>query len=93
MPVEIDPLTNIVNGYGIPNLRYHHNYVKLKMLKLLPQTTLLDVGSGYGGDIDKWDEFDKVYAVDPELNLRLKPRNVVPLRCSVQNIPEIEYES
>jgi hypothetical protein len=93
MPVEIDPITNIVNGNGIPNLRYHHNYVKLKMLKLLPQTVLLDVGSGYGGDINKWDEFKKVYAVDPELNLRSKPKNVIPLRCTVQNIPEIEYES
>lgn len=93
MPVEVDPIVNIVNGYGIPNLRYHHNYVKLKMLKLLPQTTLLDIGSGYGGDIDKWNEFKKVYAVDPELNLRSKSKNVIPLRCTVQTIPEIEYES
>lgn len=93
MPVEIDPLFNIVNGYGIPNLRYHHNYVKLKMLKLLPQTTLLDIGSGYGGDISKWNQFKKVYAVDPELNLRSKPKNVIPLRCTAQTIPDIEYES
>ena len=93
MPVEIDPLTNIVNGYGIPNLRYHHNYVKLKMIKMLPQTSLLDIGSGYGGDIDKWDEFEKVYAVDPELRLRSKPKNVIPLRCKVQDIPDIEYDS
>jgi hypothetical protein len=63
------------------------------MLKLLPQTTLLDIGSGYGGDIDKWDEFQKVYAVDPNLNLRLRPKNVVTLRCNVQDIPDIDYES
>lgn len=93
MPVEIDPLTNIINGYGIPSLRYHHNSVKLKMLKLLPQTTLLDIGSGYGGDIEKWSEFQKVYAVDPDLNLRSKPKNVVTLRCKVQDIPDIDYES
>jgi hypothetical protein len=93
MPVEIDPLTNIVNGYGIPSLRYHHNYVKLKMIKMLPHTSLLDIGSGYGGDIDKWDEFEKVYAVDPELRLRSKPKNVIPLRCKVQDIPDIEYDS
>lgn len=93
MPVEIDPLTNIINGYGISNLRYHHNFIKLKMLKMVPQTTLLDIGSGYGGDIDKWDEFEKVYAVDPELNLRSKPKNVVSLRCKVQDIPDIDYES
>ncbi len=93
MPVEVDPLTNIVNGYGIPSLRYHHNYVKTLMLKLLPKTVLLDVGSGYGGDIDKWDRFEKVYAVDPELKLRSTPKNVVPLRCRAQDIPDIKYES
>jgi hypothetical protein len=93
MPVEVDPIVTIINGYGIPNLRHHHNHVKLEMLKLLPQTTLLDIGSGYGGDISKWSKFKKVYAVDPELNLRSRPKNVVPLRCTVQTIPEIEYDS
>lgn len=39
------------------------------MLEKLP--TLLDVGSG-GGDFDKWVhfKFNKVYALDPQLELR-----------------------
>lgn len=93
MPVQVDPVSSIVNGYGVPSLRHHHNYVKEKMLRLLPRTVLLDVGSGYGGDIDKWTHFKKVYAVDPALNLRSKPKNVVPLRCTVQAMPEIKYDS
>lgn len=92
MPVEIDPITNIISGEGAPSLRYHHNAVKLKMLKMIPQTTLLDIGSGVGGDLDKWDTFDQVYALDEHIGLRHCPENVISLRCSTDNMPEIHYE-
>jgi hypothetical protein len=93
MPVEVDPITNIVSGYGIPNLRYHNNCVKSNLLRILPKSRLLDIGSKYGGDIDKWAKFSKVYALDPELDLRSQPKNVVPLRCTISEMPEIKYDS
>jgi hypothetical protein len=97
MPVEIDPITSMVSGKGLPFLRYHHNFVKLFILDLLKQKgvkTLLDVGSGYGGDINKWIKlkFEKVYAVDPYLNLRSTSKIITHLRCELQSIPNIEYE-
>lgn len=95
MPVEIDPLTSIVTHEGVPSLRYHHNKVKLKMLDLLPESlTLLDIGSGYGGDITKWEKYKHVYAVDPIIQLRHPiPNHVTPLRCRVQDMPEITYDA
>jgi hypothetical protein len=67
MPVEIDPLSNIRNVYGVPCLRYHHNAVKMKLLSLLDKNNLLDIGSGFTRDIQKWYEleFEHVLAVDP----------------------------
>ncbi|CAO3620926.1 unnamed protein product [Cunninghamella echinulata] len=95
MPVEIDPLTSIVTNDGIPCLRYYHNKIKLKMLDLLPSSlTLLDIGSGYGGDITKWNKYKHIYTVDPLLQLRHPiPHNVTTIRCRLQDIPPIQYDA
>jgi hypothetical protein len=95
MPPEINPIAKIASASGIPNLRYYHNRIKFELLSKLPRTTLLDIGSGKGGDIQKWAQlkFAKVYAVDPDLELRNNPKFVVPIKDYVQNIPDINFDS
>lgn len=44
-------LYKIISGIGIPTLRYHHNKIKMELLKLSPKNNLLDIGSAKGGDI------------------------------------------
>lgn len=109
MPVEIDPLSKIFSAQGVPSLRYHHNAVKMKLLSLVSasslakfpskkhpaKNTLLDIGSALGADIPKWSSigFTRVYAVDPALNIRKKSSIVIPVRSTVQTIPDFKYES
>lgn len=56
-------------GETLKIMRKYHNSIKLKMLKsnVRPGSTILDIGSGRGGDISKWDAvgIKKVYAVEP----------------------------
>lgn len=95
-PYDNNPIYKIVYGIGIPSLRCFHNKIKIKLLSLLPKTILLDIGSGKGGDINKWHNlnFNKVYAVDPLLDLREHSKNVIEIRDYVENIPDsIEYNS
>lgn len=40
-------LYKIISGIGIPTLRYHHNKIKMELLKLSPKN-LLDIGSAKG---------------------------------------------
>jgi hypothetical protein len=45
----------------------YHNCVKLKMLSLMKvdeKAYLLDIGTGSGGDISKWRNYEKVYCVE-----------------------------
>ncbi len=43
------------------------NFIKRDLLNIEDfNQTLLDIGSGQGGDIDKWDKFSKVYAFEPD---------------------------
>lgn len=96
MPVDIDPISNIYNCYGLPLLRFHHNYVKLQLLKLCSSEALIDVGSGYGGDISKWLKcnYNRIYAVDPQLQLRTTNSKITHLRCELQNIPNnVKYDT
>lgn len=80
MPYDNNQLYNIVNSIGIPNLRVFNNKIKKELLDLLPENiNLLDIGSGKGGDINKWNRFKKVYAVDPQLEMRTHLRNVIEI--------------
>lgn len=95
IPPEVDPLTRIAKTEGIPCLRYHHNRIKQQLLQKLPKgSTLIDIGSGKGGDIKKWEslQFSKVYAVDPKLELKTVPKNVIPIKDYVNNIPSVEFD-
>lgn len=71
-----DPITeDDITGKNLSFMRRYHNKAKTAMLKDLASKfdspILLDFGSGQGGDQNKWDGFENVYAVEPdEMNLR-----------------------
>lgn len=95
-PYDDNPIYKIVYGIGVPSLRCFHNKIKITLLSLLPKTSLLDIGSGKGGDINKWYNlnFNKICAVDPILDLREHSKNVIEIRDYVENVPEsLEYDS
>nr|CAC08222.1 putative mRNA capping-enzyme [Schwanniomyces etchellsii] len=94
-PYDDNPLYNIVTGYGVPSLRVYHNKIKFELLKLLKNKNLLDIGSGKGGDINKWInlKFEKVYAVDPNLDLRSRNKNIIGINKNVKDLPNfIKYD-
>lgn len=79
---SVDLFTHI-NTRKCYRMRKYHNDVKRKCLELVPGSVLLDVGSGKGGDLLKWETtFDKVYCVEKDDSLkatfeeRQKGRNV-----------------
>lgn len=88
-PYNNNPLYKLITGEGIYLLRCYHNYVKNELLKKLSNKKLLDIGSAIGGDINKWDKFEKIYAVDPNLNLRKNKNNIIKIKNKV----ELEYKN
>lgn len=73
-----DPITlEDLEGKTMMLMAKYHNRVKTYALADLAKgissttKTLLDLGSGRGGDIQKWTRFKRVYAVEPDVeNLR-----------------------
>lgn len=73
-----DPITlEDLYGETTTGLRRYHNRVKTALLQEMAEKTgkqnptLLDLGSGSGGDRTKWGPFSHVYAVEPDIqNLR-----------------------
>lgn len=66
-PIDIKTLT----GENSVLMRKYHNNMKRYLynqstIDLKENKVLLDLGSGRGGDINKWKAFDKVYAVEPD---------------------------
>lgn len=56
-------------GQGSALMRFFHNTIKKTLLDLAPErSTLLDIGSGRGGDLAKWNKFGQVLAVEPNLD-------------------------
>nr|WIL03292.1 mRNA-capping enzyme [Cedratvirus borely] len=62
-----EPLTEeTLKGDNFVLVRRYHNRIKRELLDSLPEgSSLLDVGSGKGADINKWRKFNKVFAVEP----------------------------
>jgi hypothetical protein len=58
-----------LRGQTFQLMRAYHNQIKLKLYQNLKYTrshkVLLDIGSGRGGDIKKWNKFDMIFAVEP----------------------------
>jgi len=82
-----NPITEeVLKGENFSLMRKYHNRIKRQLFRNVLQNTyrkgeekfLLDIGSGRGGDVDKWKKFDKIVAVEPspehilELQRRLK---------------------
>jgi hypothetical protein len=73
-------------GESFQLMREYHNQIKKKLLSSKPRTrnnkVLLDIGSGRGGDINKWSQYDLIFAVEPnedhrkELMSRLKTSKI-----------------
>lgn len=89
-----------IMGQDLVAMRSFHNIVKSEMLnkEFGGGDVLLDVGSGRGGDLKKWEKFKRVYAVEPndenikELGERMKNmniRNVTPLHMSIEETEKI----
>ena len=64
----MDPiLEDTIRGKNLKLVFFYHNRIKNKLLESLRDNTiLLDIGSGYGGDIGKWKRFSKVIAIEPK---------------------------
>ncbi len=72
-----------IQGNTFALLRKYHNSIKKNLFSSVKdERTLLDIGSGYGGDLGKWKHFDKIVAVEPdqehveELKKRIKTYNM-----------------
>lgn len=63
---------NPFDGYGAIFMRRYHNRLKSAMLEeYATKKVLLDIGTGQGGDINKWIklEMPKVYCIEPDLSM------------------------
>ena len=61
-------IKDIIDGRGIILAKKIINYLKQTILND-NRGTLVDVGSGQGGDIDKWNNFRKIYAIERDDNM------------------------
>jgi hypothetical protein len=93
-------LRNVWNGIGCVLMRQYHNSFKRKMLKTFAKgCTILDIGTGQGGDISKWRNAKKVYCVEPsddavlEFKKRLSETNMEKrvriLHCGISDVKKI----
>lgn len=62
-PVDEDTL----KGNNLKLMRKYHNKIKRNLLAY-GRGNLLDLGGGIGGDVSKWDNFNKIITVEPDTN-------------------------
>jgi hypothetical protein len=71
-------------GRDFSLMRKYHNRIKKELLSSITQPLyLLDIGSGYGGDLSKWSRFDKIVAVEPD------EEHLKELRKRLQSFPKL----
>ena len=58
---------SVFSGVGCYLMRKYHNRVKRRMIKNAndKDAVILDVGTGQGGDVDKWKRVKYVYCIEP----------------------------
>lgn len=61
-------LTETLKGESLQLTFRWHNRIKRELYNRAPGHTLLDIGSGQGGDVGKWLRFTKIVAVEPNKN-------------------------
>jgi len=55
-----------IRGDGVELMKAYHNDIKRDLYsKIPPNSSILDIGSGPGGDIFKWKKLGRVFAVEP----------------------------
>ncbi len=88
----IDPITiDTMKGLNFRLMRKYHNKIKSNMYqKIKGGKYLLDIGSGGGGDIQKWKNINlnKIVAVEPNMNNILEFKNRL-MQSKYQNNLEI----
>jgi len=80
-----------LTGQSIDLMRSYHNSIKrelfannLKNNSNSSPKTLLDIGSGAGGDLGKWFGYDKIVCVEPD------EKNIEELKRRLKSYPELE---
>lgn len=77
-----EPITEeMIRGREMILMRKYHNVLKRELFEQDDGKTLLDIGSGKGGDISKWRRYDRVVAVEPD------EENLQELRRRLENSP------
>jgi hypothetical protein len=63
-----------MRGKTLDVMRRYHNVLKTVMLTLMKNKSILDVGSGQGGDLGKWEKIgiNKVFIVEPDVSGQLE---------------------
>lgn len=68
--LSMSPITEAtLRGTDISLMRKHHNIIKknvLNDLSIADNSLLIDVGSGKGGDFDKFGKFSKILMIEPD---------------------------
>ena len=81
----------IFSGVGCYLMRKYHNRVKSQLLRKanLKNSTVLDIGSGQGGDVGKWKHAKHVYCVEPSVDSteELLARIEDDTKITVFNVP------
>jgi hypothetical protein len=83
-------LRDVWNGLSCKFMRKYHNQVKKDLLRVCRHgQTILDIGTGQGGDLSKWKRAGKVYCVEPNKDaiLEFKQRLEETDHCSIKIIP------
>ena len=81
---------NIFNKESNVLMRKYHNIIKYNILKNF-KGKLLDIGTGVGGDIHKWENFNKIFCIEPDikkievLNERISKSNLKSKISIIQN--------
>lgn len=71
-----------MEGQSLNLMRVYHNKIKKLLFNNSDGKTLLDIGSGRGGDVAKWKKYSKIVAVEPnadhivELRRRIEINNM-----------------
>jgi hypothetical protein len=81
------------------SMRRYHNYVKRLLIGMSHPKHLLDVGSGRGGDVPKWEKISRVYCVEKdkkalrELSRRYpRCKNVVTICAKMSNYIKVKCD-
>lgn len=90
-PIDIETL----KGMTITLMRKYHNRIKRRLLNSTINglnyigKTLLDIGSGKGGDVNKWKNFERIICIEPNEEFIIELINRIKQHTNTQNSPII----